>query len=197
MEVTTISRIGLAGLAVMSQNLALDIAEKGFLVSVYNNTKPLDRQHKVLGVVETLERQLSFLLCALNCLDWDAYLNPKMRYCGFGCWEFTVVGRHCGRIYCGWKTLWLVICLSANSDKLQLDKCIGGHLKFIVERWGSLLMNCPYSLFLPWQFFPLHIWANVAELMASLLVVQRGIIAHQLAVVGPVNWVLWSLVCGL
>lgn len=102
MEVTTISRIGLAGLAVMSQNLALDIAEKGFLVSVYNNTKPLDRQHKVLGVVETLERQLSFLLCALNCLDWEAYLNPKMRYCGFGCWEFTVVGRHCG---------WLFVCL--------------------------------------------------------------------------------------
>ncbi|CAN6471447.1 unnamed protein product [Victoria cruziana] len=34
----TFSRIGLAGLAVMGQNLALNIAEKGFLISVYNRT---------------------------------------------------------------------------------------------------------------------------------------------------------------
>jgi len=33
-----ISRIGLAGLAVMGQNLALNIAEKGFPISVYNRT---------------------------------------------------------------------------------------------------------------------------------------------------------------
>ncbi|RXH89736.1 hypothetical protein DVH24_032093 [Malus domestica] len=32
------SRIGLAGLAVMGQNLALNIAEKGFPISVYNRT---------------------------------------------------------------------------------------------------------------------------------------------------------------
>ncbi|XP_031485742.1 6-phosphogluconate dehydrogenase, decarboxylating 1-like [Nymphaea colorata] len=34
----TLSRIGLAGLAVMGQNLALNIAEKGFPISVYNRT---------------------------------------------------------------------------------------------------------------------------------------------------------------
>ncbi|THG16432.1 hypothetical protein TEA_021687 [Camellia sinensis var. sinensis] len=34
----TLTRIGLAGLAVMGQNLALDIAEKGFPLSVYNRT---------------------------------------------------------------------------------------------------------------------------------------------------------------
>ncbi|KAL2559399.1 6-phosphogluconate dehydrogenase [Forsythia ovata] len=35
---TTPTRIGLAGLAVMGQNLALNIAEKGFSISVYNRT---------------------------------------------------------------------------------------------------------------------------------------------------------------
>ncbi|KAM7267657.1 hypothetical protein ACFE04_009823 [Oxalis oulophora] len=35
---TTPTRIGLAGLAVMGQNLALNIAEKGFPISVYNRT---------------------------------------------------------------------------------------------------------------------------------------------------------------
>ncbi|PSR88219.1 6-phosphogluconate dehydrogenase, decarboxylating like [Actinidia chinensis var. chinensis] len=34
----TPTRIGLAGLAVMGQNLALNIAEKGFPISVYNRT---------------------------------------------------------------------------------------------------------------------------------------------------------------
>ncbi|XP_047313675.1 6-phosphogluconate dehydrogenase, decarboxylating 2-like [Impatiens glandulifera] len=34
----TLSRIGLAGLAVMGQNLALNIAEKGFPISVYNRS---------------------------------------------------------------------------------------------------------------------------------------------------------------
>jgi len=33
-----LARIGLAGLAVMRQNLALNIAEKGFPISVYNRT---------------------------------------------------------------------------------------------------------------------------------------------------------------
>jgi 6-phosphogluconate dehydrogenase len=35
---TALSRIGLVGLAVMGQNLALNIAEKGFSISVYNRT---------------------------------------------------------------------------------------------------------------------------------------------------------------
>ncbi|XP_042512294.1 6-phosphogluconate dehydrogenase, decarboxylating 3, chloroplastic [Macadamia integrifolia] len=35
---TALSRIGLAGLAVMGQNLALNIAEKGFPISVYNRS---------------------------------------------------------------------------------------------------------------------------------------------------------------
>lgn len=35
---TALSRIGLAGLAVMGQNLALNIADKGFPISVYNRT---------------------------------------------------------------------------------------------------------------------------------------------------------------
>ncbi|CAA3029173.1 6-phosphogluconate dehydrogenase, decarboxylating 2, chloroplastic [Olea europaea subsp. europaea] len=38
MESATLSQIGLAGLAVMGQNLALNIAEKGFPISVYNRT---------------------------------------------------------------------------------------------------------------------------------------------------------------
>ncbi|PIN05109.1 6-phosphogluconate dehydrogenase [Handroanthus impetiginosus] len=51
MESATLSRIGLAGLAVMGQNLALNIAEKGFPISVYNRTtskvdETLDRAHR-------------------------------------------------------------------------------------------------------------------------------------------------------
>ncbi|KAJ0977636.1 hypothetical protein J5N97_013110 [Dioscorea zingiberensis] len=38
MESAALSRIGLAGLAVMGQNLALNIADKGFPISVYNRT---------------------------------------------------------------------------------------------------------------------------------------------------------------
>ncbi|KAJ4775019.1 hypothetical protein LUZ62_059276 [Rhynchospora pubera] len=37
-EMAALTRIGLAGLAVMGQNLALNIAEKGFPISVYNRT---------------------------------------------------------------------------------------------------------------------------------------------------------------
>ncbi|XP_074561688.1 6-phosphogluconate dehydrogenase, decarboxylating 3, chloroplastic-like [Curcuma longa] len=37
-ESAALSRIGLAGLAVMGQNLALNVAEKGFPISVYNRT---------------------------------------------------------------------------------------------------------------------------------------------------------------
>ena len=45
------TRIGLAGLAVMDQNLALNIAEKGFPISVYNRTtskvdEPVERAKK-------------------------------------------------------------------------------------------------------------------------------------------------------
>ncbi|XP_073315983.1 6-phosphogluconate dehydrogenase, decarboxylating 3, chloroplastic-like [Primulina huaijiensis] len=47
----TLSQIGLAGLAVMGQNLALNIAEKGFPISVYNRTtskvdETIDRAHR-------------------------------------------------------------------------------------------------------------------------------------------------------
>ncbi|KAH9296789.1 hypothetical protein KI387_028471 [Taxus chinensis] len=48
MAAATLSRIGLAGLAVMGQNLALNVAEKGFPISVYNRTAS--------RVDETLER---------------------------------------------------------------------------------------------------------------------------------------------
>uniref|UniRef100_A0A0D6QST9 6-phosphogluconate dehydrogenase, decarboxylating n=1 Tax=Araucaria cunninghamii TaxID=56994 RepID=A0A0D6QST9_ARACU len=48
MEAATLSRIGLAGLAVMGQNLALNVAEKGFPISVYNRT--------AIRVDETVER---------------------------------------------------------------------------------------------------------------------------------------------
>eukprot|EP00249_Psilotum_nudum_P015152 c25191_g1_i1 orf=311-1771(+) len=48
MDGGSVSRIGLVGLAVMGQNLALNIAEKGFAISVYNRS--LDR------VDETVER---------------------------------------------------------------------------------------------------------------------------------------------
>lgn len=50
MESASLSRIGLAGLAVMGQNLALNIAEKGFPISVYNRT--------ATKVDETLDRAL-------------------------------------------------------------------------------------------------------------------------------------------
>ncbi|XP_062074488.1 6-phosphogluconate dehydrogenase, decarboxylating 3, chloroplastic [Humulus lupulus] len=48
---TALSRIGLAGLAVMGQNLALNIADKGFPISVYNRTtskvdETVDRAHQ-------------------------------------------------------------------------------------------------------------------------------------------------------
>lgn len=51
MDASTLSRIGLAGLAVMGQNLALNIAEKGFPISVYNRTtskvdETVDRAHR-------------------------------------------------------------------------------------------------------------------------------------------------------
>ncbi|CAA2965751.1 6-phosphogluconate dehydrogenase, decarboxylating 2, chloroplastic [Olea europaea subsp. europaea] len=51
MESAALSQIGLAGLAVMGQNLALNIAEKGFPISVYNRTtskvdETLDRAHR-------------------------------------------------------------------------------------------------------------------------------------------------------
>ncbi|CAI9094234.1 OLC1v1029933C1 [Oldenlandia corymbosa var. corymbosa] len=47
-----LSRIGLAGLAVMGQNLALNIAEKGFPISVYNRTTS-----KVDETVDRAERE--------------------------------------------------------------------------------------------------------------------------------------------
>lgn len=51
MTADVVSRIGLAGLAVMGQNLALNIAEKGFPISVYNRTiskvdETVDRAHR-------------------------------------------------------------------------------------------------------------------------------------------------------
>ncbi|KZV31520.1 6-phosphogluconate dehydrogenase, decarboxylating 2, chloroplastic [Dorcoceras hygrometricum] len=51
----TLSQIGLAGLAVMGQNLALNIAEKGFPISVYNRTvtkvdETVDRAHREGGL---------------------------------------------------------------------------------------------------------------------------------------------------
>ncbi|KAI4326862.1 hypothetical protein L6164_019387 [Bauhinia variegata] len=55
MEASTLSRIGLAGLAVMGQNLALNIGEKGFPISVYNRTtskvdETVDRARKEGGL---------------------------------------------------------------------------------------------------------------------------------------------------
>lgn len=51
MTADVVSRIGLAGLAVMGQNMALNIAEKGFPISVYNRTiskvdETVDRAHR-------------------------------------------------------------------------------------------------------------------------------------------------------
>ena len=46
MATPALSHIGLAGLAVMGQNLALNIAEKGFPISVYNRTaSKVDETH--------------------------------------------------------------------------------------------------------------------------------------------------------
>lgn len=59
-----VSRIGLAGLAVMGQNLALNIAEKGFPISVYNRTDA--------KVDETVERAKEE-----GNLPLTGYHNPK------------------------------------------------------------------------------------------------------------------------
>ncbi|KAL2634351.1 hypothetical protein R1flu_005830 [Riccia fluitans] len=59
-----LSRIGLAGLAVMGQNLALNIAEKGFPISVYNRTAS--------KVDETVERAK-----AEGNLPLKGYHDPK------------------------------------------------------------------------------------------------------------------------
>lgn len=59
-----VSRIGLAGLAVMGQNLALNIAEKGFPISVYNRTDT--------KVDETVERAKEE-----GDLPLTGYYNPK------------------------------------------------------------------------------------------------------------------------
>ncbi|KAK9102490.1 hypothetical protein Sjap_019744 [Stephania japonica] len=52
-----LSRIGLAGLAVMGQNLALNIAEKGFPISVYNRTT--SKVDETLGRAAPLELPLT------------------------------------------------------------------------------------------------------------------------------------------
>eukprot|EP01018_Ginkgo_biloba_P021458 Gb_14015 [translate_table: standard] len=64
MEAEALSRIGLAGLAVMGQNLALNVAEKGFPISVYNRTTS--------RVDETLERAQEE-----GNLPMNGYYNPK------------------------------------------------------------------------------------------------------------------------
>lgn len=62
--VDTASRIGLAGLAVMGQNLALNIAEKGFPISVYNRSSS-----KVDDTVERAKEEGE--------LPLKGYYNPK------------------------------------------------------------------------------------------------------------------------
>ncbi|XP_002988062.2 6-phosphogluconate dehydrogenase, decarboxylating 2, chloroplastic [Selaginella moellendorffii] len=64
MDATALSRIGLAGLAVMGQNLALNIGEKGFPISVYNRTAG--------KVDETVERAK-----AEGNLPLAGYRNPQ------------------------------------------------------------------------------------------------------------------------
>eukprot|EP00252_Welwitschia_mirabilis_P019128 TRINITY_DN4348_c0_g1_i1.p1 TRINITY_DN4348_c0_g1~~TRINITY_DN4348_c0_g1_i1.p1 ORF type:complete len:540 (+),score=94.86 TRINITY_DN4348_c0_g1_i1:163-1620(+) len=64
MEAATLSRIGLAGLAVMGQNLALNVAEKGFPISVYNRSS--------IRVDETLERAKTE-----GNLPLKGFYNPK------------------------------------------------------------------------------------------------------------------------
>ncbi|CAI5507215.1 unnamed protein product [Closterium sp. Naga37s-1] len=75
---TGLSRIGLAGLAVMGQNLALNIAEKGFPISVYNRTAskvddtvvrakaegdlPLRGFHDVKDFVQSIQRPRAIII---------------------------------------------------------------------------------------------------------------------------------------
>ena len=62
------TRIGLAGLAVMGQNLALNIAEKGFPISVYNRTTS-----KVDETVERAQREGNLPLYGFH--DPEAFVN--------------------------------------------------------------------------------------------------------------------------
>jgi 6-phosphogluconate dehydrogenase len=68
MAAATPTRIGLAGLAVMGQNLALNIAEKGFPISVYNRT--------TIKVDETVERaKLEGNLPVFGFHDPESFVN--------------------------------------------------------------------------------------------------------------------------
>ncbi|CAI0451273.1 unnamed protein product [Linum tenue] len=62
------TRIGLAGLAVMGQNLALNIAEKGFPISVYNRTTS-----KVDETVERAKREGNLPLYGFH--DPESFVN--------------------------------------------------------------------------------------------------------------------------
>ncbi|CAM6010513.1 unnamed protein product [Sphagnum balticum] len=62
--VIRMSRIGLAGLAVMGQNLALNIVENGFPISVYNRTVS-----KVDEIVERAKEE--------GDLPLKGYYNPQ------------------------------------------------------------------------------------------------------------------------
>ncbi|XP_077223756.1 6-phosphogluconate dehydrogenase, decarboxylating 2-like isoform X1 [Tasmannia lanceolata] len=65
---SNLSRIGLVGLAVMGQNLALNIAEKGFQISIYNRTTS-----KVDETVERAKREGDLPLLGFH--DPESFVN--------------------------------------------------------------------------------------------------------------------------
>ncbi|KAJ7558914.1 hypothetical protein O6H91_04G061600 [Diphasiastrum complanatum] len=96
MEGAALSRIGLAGLAVMGQNLALNIAEKGFPISVYNRTAskvdetvdravregalPLTGHHSPQDFVLSIQRPRSVIILVKAGRPVDQTIDTLARY---------------------------------------------------------------------------------------------------------------------
>ncbi|XP_028552434.1 6-phosphogluconate dehydrogenase, decarboxylating 1, chloroplastic isoform X2 [Dendrobium catenatum] len=96
MEAAALSRIGLAGLAVMGQNLALNIAEKGFPISVYNRTAskvdetvgraasegglPISGHHSPADFVLSIQRPRSIIILVKAGAPVDETINTLSQF---------------------------------------------------------------------------------------------------------------------
>ncbi|KAJ7530154.1 hypothetical protein O6H91_15G082100 [Diphasiastrum complanatum] len=96
MDGAALSRIGLAGLAVMGQNLALNIAEKGFPISAYNRTAskvdetvkravqegnlPLNGHHSPQDFVLSIKKPRSVIILVKAGLPVDQTIDTLARY---------------------------------------------------------------------------------------------------------------------
>jgi 6-phosphogluconate dehydrogenase len=76
------TRIGLAGLAVMGQNLALNIAEKGFPISVHNRSTS-----KAVEATERAKKEGDFPLYGFH--DPESFVKSiqKMNLLNYACFK--------------------------------------------------------------------------------------------------------------